>query len=101
MAIEAKDLTEEQKKKIAKLFKKYMADWFLAMFFYSGFAFFANLVIVWADIVYFHDAGLRIFMAIGTGIIAYTGLLGTMREKREIFDTKIKAIVGENDSSTL
>ena len=52
-------------------------------------------MVIYADAMYFHDAGLRAFMAIGTGIITYTGLLGTMREKKEILTEKIKAVVGE------
>ena len=95
MAIDEKELTEEQKKKIEKLFKKYTFEWCLAIFLYSGFALFANLIAVYVDAIYFHDAGLRTFMAIGTGIIAYTGLLGTMREKREVLIEKVKAISGE------
>lgn len=92
MEIEKKELTEEQKKKVEKLFKRYVLDWFLATFLYFGFMFFANLTIVYIDTIYLHDTPTRTFIVLGSGIITYMGLLSTMREKRDILVVKIKEI---------
>lgn len=95
MAIDKKDLTEEQKKALEKLFKKYVGGLTLAFFLYFGFLILANVSIAILDAAYLHNGFVRTLMFIGTFVITMGGLRGTFEEKSVIFSQEAKKIAGK------
>ena len=92
--INKEDLTEEQRKVLKKLYRKYQLNIATAVFLYVGFLFFTNFAVILMDSFYVHSAQFRFFMSFGGAVIAMSGLRGTVEEMREDFNTKVKEVSG-------
>lgn len=96
MAIDKEELTEEQKKALVKLYRKFVGNSFLAALFYLGFAFFANFAAVLLDELYIHNHSAKSLLFIGTALISWVGFWNTFEEHRDELAEKAKKIVGHS-----
>lgn len=95
MAIDKKELTEEQKKAVWKLYKKYLIGGVAVAVLYGWFTFFGILAIVVLNKLYLHSKEFQGFCSFGTGFIASCGLFATMQERRAELSSKILEIINK------
>lgn len=71
---------EEQKDKLLKLKKKCFKRCAIATFLYVSWLFCANMITAMVNIMYVHNESFVFFMTLGTTVVIFTGLHGTVEE---------------------
>jgi hypothetical protein len=86
-------LTEEQRKKLTKLYRKFALNMLGVVLLYFAFLTFADLAITLLGKVYAHNPQITFLALVGTAVIGISGMVGTIGERREYFEKEAKAIV--------
>lgn len=94
--MEKKELTEEQKKKIAKLQQKFMLATGLVGAKAGLLMFLANAIVVGVDVMYVHNQSFVIFMAIVNAFMVFRSMRSDMMECEEKAREELKKILEPN-----
>lgn len=91
--IDKKELTEEQKKSIEQIYKKFLINGCVVAILYGCFTFLGILAIVVLNKLYMNSQEFQKVCSFGTVFIATNGLFATLQERRVELSAKILEIV--------
>jgi len=92
---EMDELTKEQKEKIVKLNKRFILKGIFSSFLYVISLFLANLIIIYVDHFYVNNPQFVSVASIGTALVVFFGLRGTVHEHHDILTEETAKILNE------
>jgi len=91
--IKMKDLTEEQRKQLSKLFRRFLFKESLVVLLHIGFLLFANLTVVLVDAIYVKNQQFVTFMFIANVMFMTFNMINIGKEHQKEWDKEIEKIV--------
>jgi hypothetical protein len=91
--MEKEDLTEEQKKKVAFLYKKYMMANFAYTVIHLCFLFAANVGLSMLNLLYVHNPEFLKVSSIGSAIVIFVGLRISIKELYDMYKEEVVKVL--------